>query len=653
MRRGRPLAGNIGHTTPQPSRSPAIEATSDPFAALDSTQPSLDRSAADDISKRFPPLDEFSLLHEPGGNFAFDQKSSTVKGHSRDISQRVTEVLADDAFAQPALTNKALPLQIKSASRGAATEKVPKLDRVEPSRNVLRQPSPFQEIAPQRPTMVSTGTMTSPVSPPVHIRERISTARPIHRFPPSEHRSTSQPRSSDTSRGASANILPEGFGPKRTMFLDHKSKSQTTLLRDPTSTASSRPSLESQRPSQIDMENSLSRSKSASSRSRPSSSYVRSNIAFLRQKTLGGDAQTNNVSDPSSNHRSTPSVSKGDSQGGAEVTKISSNVDFLRAMEGEDSLSRKRSISSSKHIKRSSMPSITLSGTKSLLAGRFGEAFRRFEGATSNSHEQVLSASPDRGPSELTPIAGSEATDGRSDDGHVLDEVEDVSPEVRRELERRRLSQEERRVADGAAAYRQRIAANDEPRRTQASKGDNSRATSIQSKVQLLLSENGRASPTKTAERYRHSSSAQPQDSMQTRSTNPAAYEPNHDRPLPPEPQRISQTPESSAAIPIPKARSNPSASAPIAQGPFPRPDTRPKPQILRPGMREDRPPPSPAKPSSLAGKTVLSSVDGAAVKDKDWEANFSKRYPSLSGLEMVETEIDKERPPASRIRDV
>ena len=650
MRRGRPVQNNFGHTTPRPSRSPVIRATSDPFAALDSTQPSLDQPATDEITKRFPPLDEFSLLHEPGGNFAFDQKPNTVRGHSRDINRRVTEVLADDAFAQPASTNKALPIQVKPASRGTATEKVSKLERAEPSQNISRQPSPFQE----RPKMVSTGTMTSPVSPPTHIRERPVTARPIYRFPPSEHRSTSQPRSSDTLRGTSVTIQPEGPGLKRTKFLDYNSKSQTTLLTGPTSTASSRPSLELQRPPQIDMDNTLSRSKSASSRSRPSNSYVRSNIAFLRQKAIGGDAKASNALDSSSSHRSMPSAGKEDLQREAEITKISSNVEFLRAMEGEDSLSRKRSTSSSRHIKRSSMPSISLSGTKSLLAGRFGEAFRRFETGTNGSHERVLNPSPDRGLTELTPIAGSEATDGRSDDGHVVDELDEVSPEVRRELERRRLSQEERRVAEGAAAYRQRTAANGEPRRIRASKGDCSRATSIQSKVQSLLSENGRASPTKTTDSYSRYTSPQPQGSQQTRSTILAAYEPNQDRPLPPEPHhRVSQKPEPSVIIPISKARPSISASAPLAQGPFPRPNTRPKPQTLRPGMREDRPPPSPAKPSSLAGKSVQSSVDGAALKDENWEANFSKRYPSLSGLEMVETEIDKARPPATRIRDV
>lgn len=51
-------------------------------------------------------------------------------------------------------------------------------------------------------------------------------------------------------------------------------------------------------------------------------------------------------------------------------------------------------------------------------------------------------------------------------------------------------------------------------------------------------------------------------------------------------------------------------------------------------------------------------TMDGA---DEDWESTFSRRYPDLAGLEMVETELDGGGPGANarrsqremRIRDV
>ncbi|RAL64987.1 hypothetical protein DID88_001577 [Monilinia fructigena] len=86
----------------------------------------------------------------------------------------------------------------------------------------------------------------------------------------------------------------------------------------------------------------------------------------------------------------------------------------------------------------------------------------------------------------LTPIAGSEATDGRSDDGKMDD---NMTPEQRREVERRKLSIEEKRVADAAAEYRKRLADRDGAPAPK-SIGGVTRAASIQHKVKSLLDEN-------------------------------------------------------------------------------------------------------------------------------------------------------------------
>ena len=91
----------------------------------------------------------------------------------------------------------------------------------------------------------------------------------------------------------------------------------------------------------------------------------------------------------------------------------------LKAMEEDDASKKKekRLSSGSRHGKRSSLPSVSLTGTKNLLAGRFGEAFRRFESGNEESEQTEPIHSPVPGAdSGLTPIAGSEATDGRSDE---------------------------------------------------------------------------------------------------------------------------------------------------------------------------------------------------------------------------------------------
>ena len=75
MRRGRP--------TPSPSPKPQSTASGkkvtdgDPFAALDAkSAPSFD---ADEISSRFPTVDQFSILHDKGNKFNFEGQSADRK----------------------------------------------------------------------------------------------------------------------------------------------------------------------------------------------------------------------------------------------------------------------------------------------------------------------------------------------------------------------------------------------------------------------------------------------------------------------------------------------------------------------------------------------------------------------------------------------
>ena len=669
MRRGRPTKAGADHK-PKPSPSPLRASANDPFVALDAAPITVPESLAlDDPSVRFPPLDEFSLLHDSGSKFAFESEPKNKP--QKDINQRVTDALADDAFAQPRANTKA-PTQTlsKPPTRTSSLEIKPKsgLDDM-PKAKAVQLPKRHESV-PQRPTMVSTGTMTSPSPPSPILQNTANSNRPMFRFPPPSptHRSSSQPRASDALGMEATPFGADEVAQMRPKFLNHRSKSQ--ILNEGSSQAY-QPSLEAKHRSAYlsGVDVTVQRSKSANSKARPSSVQTPSKPNLLRRLSR----ERSKLEEPNqelANASLLKSSSTGESDDGEEAIKIDSNVDFLKAMEEEEASKRKekRISSGSKHVKRASMPSVSLSGTKSLLAGRFGEAFRRFETNTGPLESREPNRSPGRG-NDLTPIAGSEATDDRSDDEYALEESEEIPPEMRRELERRRLSQEERRVADAAAAYRQRLAdGGDDVKRRPP--GLNNKAASIQSKVQSLLDESGRTtpSPTKTVSGYgRFTNPSDDQPVRQAQSNHPPRTTSRQIPMQPPKDLNSSSLPSSKIIPGMPQTagQANPSLSnrplplqtpprhrAPPTEKPFSRPigppNPQPKPSILRTGDR----PSSPAKPPSLVAKKPLPSrlqqqhslpetgpsLHGA---DEDWETTFSKRYPDLSGLEMVETEID------------
>ena len=685
MRRGRPTKIQGDQKNPKPSPSPAGRAGSDPWASLDPSAPShgLEPGSLDDASIRFPALDDFALLHDSGGKFAFDPTREPKKEPAKDISQRVTEALADDAFAQPKSTSERSGQHEPSLHvRKAPLDPQPRHQTVETA-----DPQKASRIATtekpssEKPTMVSIGTLTSPWPPSPPLQN--ATTRPIFRFPPSssDHRSSSQPRSSDASAAAAVDLRADGPGTKRPAFLEHRSRSQ---ILTPESSRFASPSLEvrDHRSSYLGgLDNTVQRSKSANSKGRPSSLQGTSKPNIVRR--MSSQKARPEGSDDQILHTPLITAVTGDADGD-EAIKIDSNVDFLKVMEEEEASKRKekRLSSGSRHIKRASMPSVSLSGTKNLLTGRFGDAFKKFESNATGSDHRNTNHSPDRGANDLTPIAGSEATDGRSDDGNDLEESEEIPPEMRRELERRRLSQEEKRVADAAAAYRQRLEHGGEGARGRPGSANN-KAFSIQSKVMTLLDESGRASPspTKTASGYgRFTDSPAPPMEQQALVTRQSSRQ---DQQHPPRTtsRQVLPSNDSNSQRPIqhpsPQAKpfmqaaphtlttantssrlnpsANPSTSPPTPQPPknappTDRPSNRPppkpstKPQILRTG--DNKPPQSPAKPSNLVSRKPLPQrsdlVDGSNdTGHDDWESQFSKKYPDLAGLEMVETEVN------------
>lgn len=654
MRRGRiPPAAAQPNPAPKQQPSPVPITTGDPFTALDST------AAARAAEARFPSLDQFSILHEKGVKFDFDSTTSPT------AAQPVSDNVADNAFGISSQAQAPPPAVEDNARLASVTSPIPQKHAAPTPKPAAAPPKPAEmsraaeiimstpelqaissngasilQPSPTRPTMVSTGTMTS-TPPSDRPLSRTPSQYQMYRFP-DRHRSSSMLRQQETSipiRTESPSIPQPGA---LHAHVRHAS-------------SSSRPSLEGGRPSMENLGDNLSKSRSTSARPRPVSTHLESNLDFLREreaiaKPLGSPALPSPKLLPEK-------ISSPNLLLDAEETNIESNVDFLRSM--EEPKPRK-----SEESKRASLSSL---GKKSIFAGKFGDAFKRFEvnqpGATPARTPSPLRQHDRR---DLTPIAGSEATDGRSDDGQVPEETDDMTPEMRREMERRRLADEERRVAAAQAEYRARVAQRGEGSKSTPPPGSGSaRAAAIQNKVQSLLDENARSSTNirRTAEGY-----GQYTDTSAT--PPPTEGKPN-----------IPRKPVGSAKPAVPSPRSMPSSGSlnRVSSMPTPkpidfsrpvpppkdtgsRPTAKPKPMHLNKQLTSQGYPPgrpiSPQKPSvnttgmrqtgrlealvaaDLPGQPAL---DMTAQEKDDYLQDFSKRFPSLTAIEMVERDLAAE----------
>lgn len=647
MRRGRLAAPESKSLHSKPSLSPVKSTAGDPFAALDKSNEPSKTIAPDELSDRFPSLDQFSLLHTAGAKFDFDQRPSSSKGPSN-LNQRVTDILADEAFVKPNSVSESGDqgqLSVESAKLDILNTKQDVETRVQTSYPIS---SSHQPNSP-RPIMVSQGTMTSPSSSPTEplqpTRQRGLASHPLISAESNHHQSASREAGKDK---------PFSLQPAQRPALSsiHRSKSQNSNTPKPPSLA--RPSLEERRVSSFHSGNPSHQRRLSSEMLRPSTTSFESNLADIRDRTSMRDmagGRNKQVDD----EKTSPGTSI-HLRNSMDESRIGTGVDFLRALEEDDSSRRKekRSSSGPRHAKRSSLPSLSLTSTKTLLAGKFGDAFRRFENNTGGSAGGSPSPLLERNQGSLSPIAGSEATADRSDDGSSR-EVE-VAPEVKRELERRQLAQEELRVMSAAQEY-QRWVGNREPQpRTspaeQPSIGTQLRATSIQNKVKSLLDES-----THTPTRHSTDSAGQAPGPTRTNQRNQAqAFQPGRA-----DQTSLAFSPEfeqnrTQAAVDLSREQQSyqgtASASAQWARRPIQRPNAPPKPVKLRTGGQSHAAEPRPTEEASAAGGHAQ---DTGAINPtlEDLTANFSKRFPSLSHLEMVETDIDKVRPVRSRGKDV
>lgn len=804
MRRGRPSAAPSSQAAapksqaaaPKPSVSPVRVTKGDPFAALDAKAATL---SADELSARFPTLDQFSILHDQGTRFSFEDAQAAAGASSvpaspeaqksKDLNQRVAERLADDAFvSSPPTTAKATPQAAAAAATAAVAagkvspttgisksvsepmhprNRLPGRLNASPERHTKPAvPSPqkasemsrasaiisstpeLQAISAQReqkPKMVSTGTMTSPSPTPpppsssVDIPSRASQYQ-VFRFPPADHqnpmRSSSLPRKQyqDASGGG-----PAEYGQSPSPQL--RTQAQAAHIRHP---SSSRPSLEGQRPNLDSLEPVSASVPSLPPRPRPTSTYLESNLDYLREREVsggsgngGGNAGGGSSGRPmlspgqpspkygNSDFRA-PSVSPRpdlNSNNLWDEAHIESNVDYLRSMEEQPDNKRDRGIAKASGGKRSSMTA--LSGTKNILAGKFGDAFKRFEtstggsgGGNGSSHNNSSAAAPgpSRTPSPLKQFERNDSSYGGGGGGGYHDEpyddneqalevTDDMPPEMRREIERRRLSMEERRVAAAAAEYRQRIARVDTgstisrtttnssgapvppmplPKSLPKSIGGVSRAVSIQNRVQNLLSEAKSSAPaTRTASGYGHftddgsstgggggasDSSARSTPVPNAGSSSSAGRGSFNERP------EVHRKPVlvGRASIPLSDAQQRGGGGG----APPPKPSAKPKPMHLnkplpligksnnearpgsptvsyppsRPVNARDRPPSN--KSGASASQASLMAVDlpgqpvleGMSMQDRDdYIRDFTRRFPSLTTIEMVERDLSAE----------
>ena len=102
MRRGRPTVQSQAATAAASAAAASKPASnSDPFAALDSKNFDVRSHAVDELSSKFPSLDEFSLLHEQNTKVTFPSESSQFPRPDphEGLRKKVSDALADEVFS--------------------------------------------------------------------------------------------------------------------------------------------------------------------------------------------------------------------------------------------------------------------------------------------------------------------------------------------------------------------------------------------------------------------------------------------------------------------------------------------------------------------------------------------------------------------------
>ncbi|KAL7898580.1 hypothetical protein HDV63DRAFT_356099 [Trichoderma sp. SZMC 28014] len=645
MRRGRP--------NPSPSRTPvpAKVNSGDPFAALDSkaaaAAASVRRAEPDELSARFPRLDEFSLLQDQK-TFNFDSTPISPRPQ-RDLGAKVAERLADEAFASsrsPAQTPVQRPHSVAPISSRPPLDisqsplDIKPLPKLAPLSATQSGVSRAQSIITSNPELtaianktanssyVSIGTMTE-ASPSEKERQmdfdrsRRSLDVETSRETPRAAALTGQNTAKRMSGGnwASANTRSSSVQPRL---------SQSTV-------ASSRTSLDNLS-SQEDLIDMRSSAGNLGLKQRPvSSTYEPSTLEFLRERE--------NASKP-------PSRQSSVNRHSSWHLPLSSSNTGRNTNDGGVSLKEQARSSRSFEIKDHDQsrpvpkPETTASTSKNLLSGKFGGAFKKFESNAPSDNESDFrpsSSGKEQGRRTLTPIQGSEAADDRSDtdgEGHGH-----MTAEMRREMERRQLEEEEARVEAAQADYRRRIAEGGSPSKARPSVAPKpmgaARAASIQNRVQSLLSEEQKPSNVpRTAHGYGKYTDSEPAPNEADKSRPEVKPKPTvAAKPIVVDPRRSD-----SSVSDVRQATGSTSASASVSGKSVAKPAAPRKPvhlnNIPTGGGRQTSSPTKERDEQSferliaidLPGQPMLEMT--ASDRD-DYVEDFTKRFPSLSTIEL------------------
>lgn len=649
MRRGRPTT-TLQQPAPAKSASGPSPARGDPFAALDASNIKARSEAIDELSNKFPSLDDFSLAIDKRPGYDFSKPSASTKNKpTLETSEKSASVAAAQSHIDRRL-DKSMDAQTKRADMKATPKASAPTDKPLPA---------------PKPTYVSTGTMTSSTPPPPSNPYPEVTSRPIWRVP-NHGRSESQPRPA-TLQGDN---VKEPAGIARS--LQPSPRLEIDRQRSPVSKQDS---------SALQTDDKLSKTKSLPQRP-PSGGFVGSNLDYLRDHEINLSRSPPQLGSRTPSHQRLASAGRGPE----DRKPIDNDTAYLRDFEASDDIWEKDQLNIASAYKRGTTP-----------VGKLSDRLAKFE--TESETDLARASSPLRGKGTmrrpLSPVAPSEATSSSPRptliDTSGLEELEDVPPEMRREIERQQALQEERRVTEMAAQYRSQPGG-----RTSSS----TRANTIQQRVQSLLDEGRQAPVQRTAAGYgkytdQPAEEEPPLVKRRTIETTQVISPTNYEKPLQTGNNLSRSTPRGDLVVikqrPEPDVRHSvplPSASAPPAMTKPPaKPTAKPKPAVLRnaPGQsdrrsespvkttRENESPErrSTAAPSSQGSRlAALLAKDQEGVAeagsgskqqldalqdlidatdfdltegdkgDQDWELEFSRKYPSLGPLDMVETEI-------------
>ncbi|KAL7934530.1 ARK family serine/threonine protein kinase [Trichoderma chlorosporum] len=645
MRRGRP--------TPSPSRTPVPGKVTDgdPFAALDSkaaAAAAIRRADPDELSSRFPRLDEFSLLLDQK-TFNFDS-APVAPVPQKDLNTKVAERLADAAFASSRSPGPSTPAPrphsvAPISSRPPPDISPPSLEakplpRLVPSSTAQSGISRAQSIITSNPELkaianktatssyVSTGTMTEKTPDkerPVDVESsrrsfEVETPRaPAARTAALTGQNT--PKRHSGGNWASANTRSSSVQPRL---------SQSTV-------ASSRTSLDilSSQEDLIDMRSSAGE---LVGKPRPvSSTFEPSTLEYLRERE--------NASKPSSRQSSTNRHSSWHLP--LSHSNTGRNNDGGAGLkEQAPRSSRSIEVQEYDQDRQTQRPEAAASTSKNLLAGKFGGAFKRFENnASSDSEPEVRSSSPGKEQERraLTPIQGSEAADDRSDsdgEGH-----NHMTAEMRRDLERRQLEEEEARVEAAQAEYRRRVAEGaGSPSKTRPATAPKpmgaARAASIQNRVQSLLSEEQKpASVPRTAQGYGRFTDSEPASGEADKARPEVKRKPAvAAKPIVVDPRRSD-----GSLVDGKQGAASASASASVSVKSQAKPTAPKKPVHLNNIPTGGRHASSPTKERDEPTFERLIAIDlpGQPMLEmtsrdrEDYIEDFTKRFPSLSTIEL------------------